>query len=317
MVYFAVNHHTFDILSLELRRSQEDTAFTLEDLIRLSLGLKRLGISQIDMCDWRTFTAESSLVRENEAILSFEVMQSFTRSTSSFLNCDLLILFFFIQLYSKHVVDTSFDMQSFLSMSNEIYGRNDVYTSQLQYETAYNAEFITRSTFVFDNLLILLVCLYYEQQPDDDVEEIVRLAIDGDYNFFIPCLRITKDTLDSLSLLLRGGETESESEPLQRVLPSSLLDESGFYSVFDLILLIENNISLVPFPEWLNRRLLQREPALFHMLQDRVAEKSESTASQTLYLLRCENCLIEDSNRYSYPFCVVLFCFVLCCFVLL
>lgn len=48
MVYFAVNHHTFDILSLELRRSQEDTAFTLEDLIRLSLGLKRLGISQIE-----------------------------------------------------------------------------------------------------------------------------------------------------------------------------------------------------------------------------------------------------------------------------
>ena len=170
---------------------------------------------------------------------------------------------------------------------------------------------------MFDNLLILLVCLYYEQQPDDDVEEIVRLAIDGDYNFFIPCLRITKDTLDSLSLLLRGGETESESEPLQRVLPSSLLDESGFYSVFDLILLIENNISLVPFPEWLNRRLLQREPALFHMLQDRVAEKSESTASQTLYLLRCENCLIEDSNRYSYPFCFVLFCVVLCCSALL
>lgn len=48
MVYFAVNHHTFDILSLELRRSQEDTAFTLEDLIRLSLGLKRLGVSQIE-----------------------------------------------------------------------------------------------------------------------------------------------------------------------------------------------------------------------------------------------------------------------------
>lgn len=162
-----------------------------------------------------------------------------------------------------------------------------------------------------------MVCLYYEQQPDDDVEEIVRLAIDGDYNFFIPCLRITKDSLDSLSLLIRGGETESESEPLQRVIPSSLLDESGFYSVFDLILLIENNISLVSFPEWLNRRLLQREPALFHMLQDRVAEKSESSASQTLYLLRCENCLIEDSNRYSYPFSFELLCNALNCFELL
>lgn len=48
MVYFSVNHHTFDILSLELRRNQEDTTFTLEDLIRLSLGLKRLGVCQIE-----------------------------------------------------------------------------------------------------------------------------------------------------------------------------------------------------------------------------------------------------------------------------
>lgn len=48
MVYFSVNHHTFDVLSLELRRNQEDAAFSLEDLIRLSLGLKRLGMSQIE-----------------------------------------------------------------------------------------------------------------------------------------------------------------------------------------------------------------------------------------------------------------------------
>lgn len=104
------------------------------------------------MCDWRTFTAESNLVRESEAILyhteqrndcldhlkwcshlpDLPVVPHFLESfLASFLNCDLLILFFFIQLYSKHVVDTSFDMQSFLSMSNEIYGRNDAYTSQL------------------------------------------------------------------------------------------------------------------------------------------------------------------------------------------
>lgn len=104
------------------------------------------------MCDWRTFTAESNLVRESEAILYSNeqrnncldhlkwcshlpdppVVPDFLESfLASFLNCDLLILFFFIQLYSKHVVDSSFDMQSFLSMSNEIYGRNDVYTSQL------------------------------------------------------------------------------------------------------------------------------------------------------------------------------------------
>lgn len=104
------------------------------------------------MCDWRTFTAESNLVRESEAILYFTeqgndyldhlkwcshlpdlpVILHFLESfLASFLNCDLLILFFFIQLYSKHVVDTSFDMQSFLSMSNEIYGRTDAYTSQL------------------------------------------------------------------------------------------------------------------------------------------------------------------------------------------
>ena len=107
---------------------------------------------RFSMCDWRTFTAESSLVRENEAILYIKkqmgdcldhlkwcshlpdlpVIRLFLDLyLASFLNCDLLILFFFIQLYSKHVVDTSFDMQSFLSMSNEIYGRNDVYTSQL------------------------------------------------------------------------------------------------------------------------------------------------------------------------------------------
>ena len=104
------------------------------------------------MCDWRTFTAESNLVRESEAILyskeqrndfldhlkwcshlpDLPVFPDFLESfLASFLNCDLLIVFFFIQLYSKHVVDSSFDMQSFLSMSNEIYGRSDVYTSQL------------------------------------------------------------------------------------------------------------------------------------------------------------------------------------------
>lgn len=147
-----------------------------------------------------------------------------------------------------------------------------------------------------------MICLYYEQQQDDDAEEIVRLAVSGDYNFFIPCLRITYASLESLSLLLCGGETENASDPLQRVIPSSLLDESGFYNVFDLILLIENNISLVPFAEWLNRRLLQHEPVLFHTRKDRIEERSQSTTSQTLYLLRCENCLIEDSNRYSYPF---------------
>lgn len=212
----------------------------------------------------------------------------------------MLVVFFFVQIYSKHKSDSSLDMESFIATANKIYGRSDTCSTQLKYETEYNAERINRSTFLFDNLLILLICLFYEPQQDTSVEEIARLALEGDYSFFIPSLRISKESLEVLSLLLCGGEEMGRVDPLQQVIPSSFLEESGYYDVFNLIILIENNITISSFSHWIRQSESLYRPVLFNRSQDELCTNSPHPAD-TLSILKCQQCLIEDETQYSYP----------------
>lgn len=132
------------------------------------------------------------------------------------------------------------------------------------------------------------------------MEEIARLALEGDYSFFIPSLRISKESLEVLSLLLCGGEEMGRVDPLQQVIPSSFLEESGYYDVFNLIILIENNITISSFSHWIRQSESLYRPVLFNRSHDELCINA-SHSDDTLYILKCKQCLVEDETQYSYP----------------
>ena len=132
------------------------------------------------------------------------------------------------------------------------------------------------------------------------MEEIARLALEGDYSFFIPSLRISRESLDVLSLLLCGGEEVGRVDPLQQVIPSSLLEESGYYDVFNLIILIENNITISSFSHWIRQSESIDRSILFNLSQDELCSNA-SRSAETLYIMKCQQCLVEDEKPHSYP----------------
>ena len=69
---------------------------------------------------------------------------------------------------------------------------------------------IHRSAFVYDNLLILFVTLFYEDIASHPRSEIIEHAMNGDDNYFIDGMKITPDSLRFLSYILCAGESLGE-----------------------------------------------------------------------------------------------------------
>lgn len=75
------------------------------------------------------------------------------------------------------------------------------------------------SYYIFDSLLIIFVCLFFDNSTSDSLDTIIQHAMTGDYPYFIPHLSIPSEAIHSLSLLFACGDTLGEV--LSRALPSS------------------------------------------------------------------------------------------------
>ena len=66
------------------------------------------------------------------------------------------------------------------------------------------------SYYIFDSLLIIFVCLFFDNSTNDSIDIIIQHAMAGDYPYFIPHLSIPFDAIHSLSLLFSCGDTINE-----------------------------------------------------------------------------------------------------------
>lgn len=69
---------------------------------------------------------------------------------------------------------------------------------------------IHRSSYVYDNLLILFITLFYEDITSHPLSEIIEHAVNSDYSFFLDGLVITPESLRYLSYVLCAGESLGE-----------------------------------------------------------------------------------------------------------
>ena len=69
---------------------------------------------------------------------------------------------------------------------------------------------IHRSAYVYDNLLLLFVALFYEDITSHPLSEIIEHALSSDYSFFLDGLVITPESLHYLSYILCTGESLGE-----------------------------------------------------------------------------------------------------------
>ena len=76
--------------------------------------------------------------------------------------------------------------------------------------TRENAEYTNRSAFVFNNLLLLLVALFYDNISVDSMDFVISSTLNGKYEDVLNNLVITSDSLQYLSYLLCGGKVLGE-----------------------------------------------------------------------------------------------------------
>lgn len=74
----------------------------------------------------------------------------------------------------------------------------------------YNSRLVDRTSFFFDNLLVIFVCLFFNNQNEDSIDVIIDNAFNGNYSFFIPLFHISASSLPFLSFLFSCGTVLGE-----------------------------------------------------------------------------------------------------------
>lgn len=74
----------------------------------------------------------------------------------------------------------------------------------------YNTLLINETSYFFDNLLVVFVCLFFNNPHDENLDVIIDNVVNGNYSYFIPSFQITPSSLSILSHLFSCGNELGE-----------------------------------------------------------------------------------------------------------
>ncbi|KNB41857.1 hypothetical protein JH06_4688 [Blastocystis sp. subtype 4] len=297
MVFFWVNNRSFDIFNFFLEEYGTKGPLPKESVLQLALAFKEHGIREFDLNEWCQFSNVMTLFPEDQSIILFQILQSFAKVKSAFIDIHYFVVMLFVLSYDPYRHDESMDYTSIFKRC----GTEQVISEDtLPFDIKEQAEMIHRSSYVYDNLLILFITLFYEDITSHPLSEIIEHAVNSDYSFFLDGLVITPESLRYLSYVLCAGESLGEEQPFESLFPSSMLCDSE-YNVFDLIVFIERNMVQVSLSDRMKHAKVNGERFIVNHKNEELLVTSSIITPAVLIIKNIKGGMIEDGNNYSYP----------------